>query len=156
MVACITQPDFAAKLKSSYPSAWHQLLEAICKILGINKTFTNYDKLTKAVDEILTHPDYALSSKHDSLASKNAHYLEESEYTDVSNYSRELDVIDYMDELAEREGREIVEPKVMSDRELLVNALESIAQDDAERKKLEEYKANIEKLKRILKRYRAE
>ncbi|MBR2478807.1 MAG: hypothetical protein IKB47_00190 [Clostridia bacterium] len=49
--------------------------------------------------------------------------------------SRELDVIDYMDELAEREGREIVEPKVMSDRELLVNALESIAQDDTERKK---------------------
>lgn len=49
--------------------------------------------------------------------------------------SRELDVIDYMDELAEREGREIVEPKVMSDRELLVNALESIAQDHAERKK---------------------
>ena len=65
-------------------------------------------------------------------------------------------MIDYMDELAEREGREIVEPKVMSDREILANALESIAQDDAERKKLEEYKANIEKLKRILKRYRAE
>ena len=146
MVAELTNPVFAEKLKGTYPSVWHKLLEVICEILGINKTFTNYDKLTKAVDEILTHPDYALSSKHDSLVSKNAHYLEESEYTDLSNYSRELDVIDYMDELAEREGREIVEPKVMSDRELLVNALESIAQDHAERKKLEEYKANIDKL----------
>lgn len=78
------------------------------------------------------------------------------ETSEIGKASRELDVIDYMDELAEREGREIVEPKVMSDREILVNALESIAQDDAERNKLKEYKANIEKLKRILKRYRAE
>lgn len=69
--------------------------------------------------------------------------------------SRELDVIDYMDELAEREGREIVEPKVMSDREILVNALESIARNDAERNKLKEYKANIDNLIRILKQYRA-
>ena len=60
--------------------------------------------------------------------------------------SRELDVINYMDAVAIAEGREMYDVKPPSDRERLANALESVAQNDIERKKLNEYKANIEKM----------
>ena len=149
MVAELSNPEFASKLKGSYPTPWHKLLEAICEIFGINKTFTNYDKLTKAVDEILTHPDYALSKQYDSLVSKNPLYLDDSQYYDHSTAkdgkaSRELDVIDYMNEQAEREGRGLAQP--MSNREILANALESSAQHEVEKKRLAEYKAKIKDL----------
>lgn len=59
-------------------------------------------------------------------------------------YSRELDVIDYMNEQAEREGREPAKPR--SNREILANALESSAQHEVEKKRLAEYKAKIKDL----------
>ena len=58
--------------------------------------------------------------------------------------SRELDVIDYMNEQAEREGRELAKPR--SNREILANALESSAQHEVEKKRLAEYKAKIKDL----------
>jgi hypothetical protein len=61
-------------------------------------------------------------------------------------FSRELDVITHMDAVAIAEGREIYEGKAPTDRERLANALESITENDIEKKKLEEYKANIEKM----------
>ena len=60
--------------------------------------------------------------------------------------SRELDVIDYIDEQAEREGTERVGVEPLSNREILANALESIAQNEIEQKKLTEYKDNINKM----------
>lgn len=149
MVSCITKPDFALKLKASYTSAWHKILEGICELLGINKKFNNYDKLAKALDSLLTHPDYALARNYYGIVDKNAHYLEESQYEDISDSgkaSRELDVINYMDAVAIAEGRDMYEGKPPSDRERLANALESVAQNDIERKRLNEYKANIEKM----------
>jgi hypothetical protein len=80
MVAQLANPEFTYKLKHSYPSVWHKLLEAICEIFGINKTFTNYDKLTKAVDKLLTHPDYALAKDYYSVLDQNPYYLEDSQY----------------------------------------------------------------------------
>ena len=84
MVAMLIDPEFTKKLKATYPSVWHKLLDAICQILGINKSFTNYDKLTKAVDEILSHPDYALAQKYNSIVNQNPYYLDESQYTDYA------------------------------------------------------------------------
>ena len=60
--------------------------------------------------------------------------------------SRELDLITYMDEEAIREGREMDEGKAPTDRERLANALESITENEIEKKKLAEYKAKIEKM----------
>ena len=51
-----------------------------------------------------------------------------------------------MDAVAIAEGREMYEGKAPTDRERLANALESITENDIERKKLKEYKANIEKM----------
>ena len=70
---------------------------------------------------------------------KTGETRERSEY-----FSRELDVIDYMNEQAEREGRELAQP--MSNREILANALESSAQHEVEKKRLAEYKAKIKDL----------
>ena len=89
MIAELSNPEFVDRLKSSYPSAWHHLLSAICEILGINKSFTNYDKLTKAVDEILSHPDYQLAKDYYSFVKENTHYLDESQYADVQEQIRE-------------------------------------------------------------------
>lgn len=88
MIAELSNPEFVDRLKSSYPSAWHHLLSAICEIFGINKSFTNYDKLTKAVDEILTHPDYQLAKDYYSFVKGNTHYLDESQYADVQEQQR--------------------------------------------------------------------
>jgi hypothetical protein len=64
----------------------------------------------------------------------------------AERYSRELDLITYMDEEAIREGREMDESKAPTDRERLANALESITENEIEKKKLAEYKAKIEKM----------
>ena len=100
MVAELSNPYFVSKLKGSYPSGWHQILNGICKLLGINKTFTNYDVLKKAVDRLLSHPDYAIANDYyNSVADKNAYYLDESKYTDLESKgksSREIDTV-YLD-----------------------------------------------------------
>ncbi len=74
MIAELSEPEFAEKLKMTYPSAWHQLLDAICKLLGINKSFSNYDKLSKAVDAILTVPDYELAETFNKFYDKSHLY----------------------------------------------------------------------------------
>lgn len=83
LVAELSNPEFVKDLKRSYPSALHQILDAICKLFGINKSFTNYDKLLKAVDEILTHPDYQLAKDYFIGDGKTTHYLDESQYADA-------------------------------------------------------------------------
>ena len=100
MVAQLAKPVFVEKLKGSYPSTWHKLLETICELFGINKQFTNYAKLKKAVDRLLSDPDYVLANAYyDSVADKNAYYLDESQYTDLESKgksSREIDTA-YLD-----------------------------------------------------------
>ena len=100
MVAELSNPYFVSKLKGSYPSGWHQILNGICKLLGINKTFTNYDMLQKAVDRLLSHPDYTIANDYyNYISDKNAHYLDDSQYIDISTQgkaSRELDT-EYLD-----------------------------------------------------------
>lgn len=60
--------------------------------------------------------------------------------------SRELDAIDAMDELAEREGRGRMGVEPLSDREILAGALEGAAVNDIERNKLAEYRASIDRM----------
>jgi hypothetical protein len=82
MIAELSNPEFVGKLKDTYPSNWHMLLQAICNILGINKSFTNYDKLLKAVEEILAHPDYQLAKDYFAGDGKKTHYLNEAQYAE--------------------------------------------------------------------------
>lgn len=58
-------------------------------------------------------------------------------------YSRELDLIDYVNDKAD--GKEY---KPLTNRELLASALESVATNDAEREKLKQYKDRVDMLNR--------
>lgn len=134
MIAELSNPDFVNKLKASYPSAWHGLLDQICKLFGINKSFTNYDKLKKAVDEILAHPDYKLAKEHFALVDQNATYLDESQYADADVQEQR------------RDGR-------MTDQEVLAYAVDmyesdpsSMALSDAEKNAFELFKQRLAKL----------
>jgi hypothetical protein len=66
-----------------------------------------------------------------------------SENNDI-RYSRELEFTDYLDENATEDVSHEVKP--ISNRELLVNSLESTTQNEAEKEKLAEYKGRIEML----------
>ena len=83
-VAELANPYFVEKLKNTYASPWHKILEAICELLGINKRFSMYGKLKSAVDDILSAPDYALAKDFnkyiDLKGNNNAYYLEDTEY----------------------------------------------------------------------------
>ena len=82
-VAELSNPYFVAKLKNTYASPWHKILEGICELLGINKSFSMYAKLKSAVDDILSDPDYELANDYDKvidLKGNNAYYLEDTEY----------------------------------------------------------------------------
>ena len=87
LIAELSEPKFAEKLKTTYPSAWHQLLDAICKILGINKSFSNYDKLSKAVDKILTVPDYELAETFNKLYNPSQVYYA-TDYKEIDESKR--------------------------------------------------------------------
>jgi hypothetical protein len=68
-------------LKATYPTPWHQLIDAICELIGINKTFSNYDKLKKAFDRLKSDPNYALKKNEDNaIVEENPYYLDESQY----------------------------------------------------------------------------
>ena len=142
MIAELSNPEFVDRLKSSYPSAWHHLLSAICEIFGINKSFTNYDKLTKAVDEILTHPDYQLAKDYYSFVKGNTHYLDESQYADVQEQSRA-----YLGEEQEQQRT-----NTLTDREILALAADAIKVTDlteAERGALDIFKKRLAKLESL-------
>ena len=64
LVAELSNPEFVVKLKSTYLSEWDKLLEAICHLFGINKSFTAYDKLKKALDVLLEHPNNQLRQEY--------------------------------------------------------------------------------------------
>ncbi len=84
MVAELANPAFVKELKRSYPSGWHMILQGICNILGINKSFSNYDKLRRAAERILSDPDFELAQGYyESLQSQNASYLDETQYADA-------------------------------------------------------------------------
>ena len=85
MVAELSNPTFVSLLKMSYPSMWHEFVDFVCRLFGINKRFNNYSMLKKAVDNILSNPDYALASKHYKQVQLNEsrHYLDESQYYDA-------------------------------------------------------------------------
>ena len=71
LVAELSNPNFVHKLKRTYLSAWDKLLEAICEIFGIKKTFSAYDKLIKALDVLLEHPDNQLRQGYYEYVEKN-------------------------------------------------------------------------------------
>lgn len=74
--------------------------------------------------------------------------LEPVDYS-KGKYSRESGLIDYINKQAEREVESFSTERIGragSARELLSNALESVAQNEGEAKRLKEYKANIEGL----------
>ena len=86
MIAELSNPTFVSLLKMSYPSLWHKLIDAICEMLGINRRFNNYTTLKKAVEEILSHPDYRLAGEYYEKARLNStnFYLDESQYYDAN------------------------------------------------------------------------
>ena len=111
-----------------------------------------YDVLGKSIgyDGIIaewSHPDgnSNVYVTFRSEQSKNVSNKAPTSNPDI-RFSRELDTIDYIDEQAEREGTERVGVEPLSNREILANALESIAQNEIEQNKLKEYKANISKM----------
>lgn len=71
----ISNPDFIFALTHTYPSEWHKLLDAICGLLRINKTFNNYDMLKKAINRLRKHPEYAIDIKESGLVENNPHYI---------------------------------------------------------------------------------
>lgn len=135
MVAELSNPEFVDLLKETYPSLWHKLLDTICEMIGINKHFTNYDKLKKAVDEIIAHPDFQLAQGYyNKVAEKNAYYLDESQYSDADVQEQR------------RDGR-------MTDQEVLAYAVDmyesdpsSMALSDAEKNAFELFKQRLAKL----------
>ena len=129
MVAKLSDPVFVEKLKGTYPSMWHEILDMICRLLGIDKSFTNYDKLRKAVDQILSDPDYTLAQGYyERLADKTPYYLDESQYSDVQEQQRTT---------------------TLNDREVLAkaaDALEATDLNDAERDALQIFRNRLTKL----------
>ena len=83
-VAELSNPHFVEKLKNTYASPWHKILEAICELFGIDKNFSMYGRLKSAVDDILSDPDYELAIDYnksiDLKGHNNAYYLEDTEY----------------------------------------------------------------------------
>ena len=87
MIAELSNPAFVSLLKTTYTSKWNEVLDLICRILGIDKSFSNYAKLKEAVDYIITHPDYRLASDYYQKAALNSKrfYLDESQFYDASD-----------------------------------------------------------------------
>lgn len=82
MIARLSHPRFVWFMKHTYPSPWHQLIDATFEILHINRRLTNYVKLKKAIDEIHNHPDYLLAKANDydmRIVSQIPYYIEEFE-----------------------------------------------------------------------------
>ena len=76
--ASLSDPHVVLLLKLTYPSPWHRLLDALCEIVGIHKTFSLYDKLKKAVECILADPNYVPAPKdYPRLATKTPYYMDE-------------------------------------------------------------------------------
>lgn len=131
MVAELSDPDFVNALKKTYPSMWHEFLDYVCRLFGIDKRFTNYAKLKKAVDEILTHPDYLLAKEYYALPDQNAYYLDESQFSDVQEQQRTT---------------------TLNDREVLAKAakaLEATELTDAERDALQIFRNRLTKLEEL-------
>ena len=78
MARYISNPNFVFELTHTYPSEWHKLLDAICGLLSINKTFTNYDMLKKAIYRLRKYPEYAIDIKDRGLSENTPHYIIET------------------------------------------------------------------------------
>ena len=75
MSRCVFNTDFIFVLTHTYPSEWHKLLDAICELLSINKTFNNYDMLKKAIYRLRKYPEYAIDIKDRGLSENTPHYI---------------------------------------------------------------------------------
>ena len=132
MVAELANPNFVKDLKLTYPSLWHKLLDTICEMLGINKRFTNYDKLRRAAERILSDPDFELAQGYyEALQGENPTYLDESQYSDVQEQQRTT---------------------TLNDREVLAlaaDALEATDLTDAERDALQIFRNRLTKLEEL-------
>ncbi len=82
LVAELANREFVEKLKRTHLSTWDKLLEAICHIFGINKSFSAYDKLKKALDVLLAHPDNQLrQSYYEYVQPSQENHDDYSDYT---------------------------------------------------------------------------
>lgn len=104
LVAELSNPDFVIKLKRTYLSLWDRLLEDICEIFGIKKTFTAYDKLKKALDVLLEHPDNQLRQSYYEVVAQSSE--KSNDYADYTiQYQQRTET------LLDREVLEIAEDK---------------------------------------------
>lgn len=78
MSRCVFNTDFIFALTHTYPSKWHKLLDAICGLLRINKTFTNYDMLKNAIYRLRKYLEYAIDIKDCGLSENTPHYIIET------------------------------------------------------------------------------
>ena len=88
LVAELANKDFVDKLKGTYLSAWDKLLEAICELFGIKKTFSAYDKLMNALDVLLESTDNQLrESYYEYVEETQENHNNYSDYT-IQNQQR--------------------------------------------------------------------
>ena len=64
LVAELTDREFVEKLKRTHLTVWDELLDAICHLFGIKKSFSAYDKLMRSLDVLLEHPDNQLRQSY--------------------------------------------------------------------------------------------
>lgn len=129
LVAELSNPDFVVKLKRTHLSLWDELLDLICRMFHINKSFTAYDKLKKALDVLLSHPNNQL---------RQSYY----EYVEPSQENHD----DYSDYTVQEQQR----TDTLTDREVLELAANEVKVSDltpAETDALTIFRDRLSKLK---------
>ena len=82
LVAELSNPDFVVKLKRTHLSLWDELLDLICRMFHIKKSFTAYDKLKKALDVLLSHPNNQLRQSYYEVVAESVENTNDySDYT---------------------------------------------------------------------------
>ena len=112
-----------------------------------NARYNNRLNSKRRASEIKTDPivEFHIDEDRGTITTTYANGETITENISEDHASRELDVIDYIDEQAEREGRsrQTSKPKPLSNRTLLAEALESAAEKGEERNLLRNYKTNL-------------
>lgn len=105
LVAELANREFVEKLKRTHLSTWDKLLETICELFGIKKTFSAYDKLMNALDVLLESTDNQLrESYYEYIEETQENHNNYSDYT-IQNQQR-------TDTLTDREVLELAANEV--------------------------------------------
>ena len=128
MVAELGNERFVGKLKQK--NLWQQIVDWICELFGIKSNTSAYENARMCVDFILDNPEI-------------------SEYKDFAAEQRSSarrDGLDIFGKTIDNDGNIHYSDRgtnTISNRSLLANALEGVAQNDIEKAKLAQYKAKI-------------